>query len=154
MCHGIGSLGSIITGRSPVRIARLRLSRCLGCWIFHPNTGHVTTRWWPPTIAAIFAAFKKRTGKAPDAQFVATGADLVDLIQAALLKAGDTNGTKVRDAFASLKNVKATSGVISYAGAPLYHNPKKNIFILKWDPAKRKPICVESFYPKVVPKIK
>lgn len=106
------------------------------------------------STAAFFAAFKKKTGKAPDAQFVATGGDLADLIQAALLKAGSTDGTKVRDAFASLKNVKATSGVISYAGAPLLRNPKKNIFILKWDPAKRKPICVESFYPKVVPKIK
>ena len=56
-----------------------------------------------------------------------------------------------RNALASLKNVQGRSGKISYAGAPLFHNPVKDIFILKW--AKGKQQCVTHFYPKVVPAI-
>lgn len=120
------------------------------------NNVYFTTHACPTdeSTAAFFEAFKAKTGKAPDAQFVATGGDLADLIEAALLKAGSTDGTKVRDAFAALKDVKATSGTISYADAPLFHNPVKDIFVLKWDAAKKEPTCVTNFYPKVVPKIK
>jgi len=120
------------------------------------NNVYFTTHACPTdeSTAAFFEAFEAETGKAPDAQFVATGGDLADLIEAALLKAGSTDGTAVRDAFAALKDVKATSGTISYADAPLFHNPVKDIFVLKWDAAKKEPTCVANFYPKVVPKIK
>lgn len=120
------------------------------------NNVYFTTHACPTDAStkAFFDAYKEKTGKAPDAQFVATGGDLADLIAAALLQAKSTDGTKVRDAFASLKDIKATSGTISYADAPLFHNPVKDIFVLKWDAAKKEPSCVTNFYPKVVPKIR
>jgi len=121
------------------------------------RTGNVyfTTHACPtvPSTKAFFAAYKKKTGKTPVFNHIATAGDIVKLIEAALLKAQSTDGTKVRDAFASLKNVKGPSGVISYAGAPLFHVPKKNVYILVYTKqATHK--CVTAFYPKVVPKIK
>ncbi len=105
-----------------------------------------------PATKAFNAAYTKKTGKKADASFIATGGDLADVIAAAIKKAGSVDGTKVRNALASLKNVQGRSGKISYAGAPLFHNPVKDIFILKW--AKGKQQCVTHFYPKVVPAIK
>ena len=104
-----------------------------------------------PSTARFYKAYKKQTGKLPDGNFVVGGADLVDLISAAILKAGSTDPTKVRDAYASLRNVPATSGPISFAGAPLYHVPKKDVFILKWQGTSR--VCLKHFYPKSVPAI-
>jgi branched-chain amino acid transport system substrate-binding protein len=106
-----------------------------------------------PATAAFFAAYKKKTGKTASLNHIATGGDLVDLIAAALEKAGSTDGTKVRDAFASLRNVKGKSGTISYAGAPLFHVPKKNVYVLVYTKTGKER-CVTSFYPKVVPKMK
>ncbi len=105
-----------------------------------------------PRTAAFFTAIKKRTGKAPDGAIVATGGDLALLIKAALLKAGTVDPTKVRDAFASLKNVQGTSGVISYAGSPEKGVPKKDVFIIRYVNGKQK--CLSHFYPAKVNSIK
>jgi branched-chain amino acid transport system substrate-binding protein len=105
-----------------------------------------------PRTAAFFAAYKKATGKAPDAAFVATGGDLAIQIEQALLKAGSVDPTKVRDAYAKLKNVQGTSGVISYAGAPQKGVPKKDVFITKFVNGNRK--CISHFYPKKVLSLK
>ena len=105
-----------------------------------------------PRTAAFFAAVKKRTGKAPDGAIVATGGDLALLIKAALLKAGSVDPTKVRDAFASLKNIQGTSGVISYAGSPEKGVPKKDVFIIRYVNGKQK--CLSHFYPAKVNPIK
>ena len=74
------------------------------------------------------------------------------MIKAALLKAGSVDPTKVRDAFASLKNVQGTSGVISYAGSPEKGVPKKDVFIIRYVNGKQK--CLSHFYPAKVNSIK
>lgn len=102
--------------------------------------------------APFFAKFKKVTGKPADGSIVATGGDLAYLIQAALLKAGTTDPAKVRDAFASLKNVKGASGLISYAGSPQAGVPKKDVFIIQYVGGKQK--CLTHFFPKKVNNIK
>jgi branched-chain amino acid transport system substrate-binding protein len=105
----------------------------------------------PPTLG-FFAKIKKSTGKAPDGAIVATGGDLALLIQAALLKAGSTDPSAVRDAFASLKNVQGDSGVISYAGSAEPGVPKKDVFIIKYVGGKQQ--CITHFYPKKVVSLK
>lgn len=121
------------------------------------RTGNVyfTTQACPtvPSTAAFYKTYKAKTGKTASLNHIATAADLVDLIAAALTKAQSTDGSKVRDAFASLKNIKSVSGTISYAGAPLFHVPKKNIYVLVYTKQGGQK-CVSAFYPKVVPKIK
>jgi len=121
------------------------------------RTGNVyfTTHACPtnPPTAKFFAQYKKKFHKTPNLNHIATGGDLVDLLSAALLKAGSVDGTKVRDAFAGLKNINAPSGTITYGGAPLYHVPQKNVYILVYTKqAKEK--CVTSFYPQKIPQIK
>src|SRR5919109_415410 len=103
------------------------------------------------TTSEFFDAFQQKTGKAPDANFVATGGDLVKQIEAALLEAKSTDPSAVRDAYAGLKDVKGISGTISYAGAPLPRNPVKDVHVLKWENREQK--CVKSFYPEEVPAI-
>jgi branched-chain amino acid transport system substrate-binding protein len=105
-----------------------------------------------PRTAPFFASYKKATGKAPDANFVATGGDLVLQIQSALLKAGSVDPTAVRNAYASLKNVRGVSGLISYAGSPEKGVPKKDVFINKWVNGKR--ACITHFYPRKVLSLK
>jgi branched-chain amino acid transport system substrate-binding protein len=105
-----------------------------------------------PRTAPFFASYKKKTGKAPDANFVATGGDLVLQIQAALLKAGSVDPTAVRNAYASLKNVRGVSGLISYAGSPEKGVPKKDVFINKWVNGRR--ACITHFYPTKVLSLK
>jgi branched-chain amino acid transport system substrate-binding protein len=105
-----------------------------------------------PRTASFFASYKKKTGKAPDANFVATGGDLVLQIQAALLKAGTVDPTAVRNAYASLKNVRGISGLISYAGSPEKGVPKKDVFINKWVNGRR--ACITHFYPTKVLSLK
>jgi branched-chain amino acid transport system substrate-binding protein len=121
------------------------------------RTGNVyfTTQACPtnPPTAAFYRAYKKKTGKTASLNHIATGGDLVNLIAAAIKKAGSTNGTAIRDAFASLKNVAGPSGITSYAGSPLFHVPKKNVYVLVYNKTSGAR-CVDAFYPKVVPKIK
>lgn len=121
------------------------------------RTGNVyfTTQACPtnPPTAAFYREYKQKTGKTATLNHIATGGDLVNLIAAAITKAGSTDGTAVRNAFASLRNVKGPSGTISYAGSPLYHVPKKQIYVLVYTKTGGQK-CVASFYPKVVPKIK
>lgn len=105
-----------------------------------------------PGTASFFAAVKKSTGKAPDGAIVSTGGDLGRLIEAALLKAGSVDPTKVRDAFSSLKNVQGVSGRISYAGAPQKGVPRKDVFIIRYVNGKQK--CISHFYPTKVNSIK
>lgn len=102
-------------------------------------------------VQEFFSAFRDATGKAPDANFVATGGDLVLQIQAALLEAQSTEGPAVRDAYAALTDVEGISGSISYADAPLPRNPVKDVHVLEWADGEQK--CVESFYPEDIPAI-
>lgn len=103
------------------------------------------------SVAEFYAAFEEATGDPPDASFIATGGDLVLLIEAALLEAGSTDGPAVRDAFDGLRDVEGISGNITYADAPLARNPIKNVNIVEWVDGEQE--CVESFYPESIPEI-
>jgi branched-chain amino acid transport system substrate-binding protein len=118
------------------------------------NNTYFTTHACPsgPKTGAFFAALKKKTGKAADGALPATGGDLGLLIEAALKKAGSVDPTKVRDAFASLKNVQGESGVISYAGSPEKGVPKKNVFVIRYVNGKQ--VCQTNFYPTKVNSLK
>ena len=102
-------------------------------------------------VKEFFDAFKQATGKDPDANFVATGGDLVLQIPAALLAAESTDGPAVRDAYADLKDVEGISGSITYADAPLKGNPVKDVHVLEWVDGKA--TCVKNFYPEKIPEI-
>ena len=118
------------------------------------NNVYFTTHACPTAAntAPFFAAVRKATGKAPDGALVATGGDLGKLIEAALLKAGSADPTAVRNAFASLRNVKGVSGTISYGGAPQKGVPKKNVFVIRY--VNGKGVCQTSFYPTKVNSLK
>ena len=118
------------------------------------NNTYFTTHACPTAAKTkpFFAAVQKSTGKAPDGAIVSTGGDLGLLIQAALLKAGSTEPSAVRDAFAGLKNVQGVSGVISYAGAPQKGVPRKNVFVIRYVGGKQ--VCQSSFYPAKVNSLK
>jgi branched-chain amino acid transport system substrate-binding protein len=103
------------------------------------------------TVRDFFDAFKEATGKEPDANFVATGGDLVLQIQAALLEAGSTEGPSVRDAYDGLRDVEGISGKITYADAPLPRNPVKDVHVVEWVDGQQK--CVKNFYPEDIPEI-
>jgi branched-chain amino acid transport system substrate-binding protein len=103
------------------------------------------------TVRTFFDAYKEATGKEPDANFVATGGDLVLQIEAALLEAGSTEGPAVRDAYAELRDVDGISGKISYADAPLPRNPVKDVHVVEYADGAQK--CVKSFYPEDIPPI-
>jgi branched-chain amino acid transport system substrate-binding protein len=64
------------------------------------------------------AAFAEKYGKPPTGVQPGLGGDLIDLIGAAAVDAGSNDPQKLRDAFAALKNIQATTAKVSYAGAP------------------------------------
>ena len=103
------------------------------------------------TVREFFDAFEQATGSPPDANFVATGGDLILQIQAALLAAESTDGPAVRDAYANLRDVQGISGTISYADAPLPRNPVKDVHVVEYVDGEQ--TCVKSFYPEEIPPI-
>jgi len=58
------------------------------------------------------AKYNKENTVAPPA----LGYDAVKLIEAAVIKAGSTDGQAIRDALESLKDVQGASGKLTYAG--------------------------------------
>jgi branched-chain amino acid transport system substrate-binding protein len=60
--------------------------------------------------------YKKKYGKENTVAPPALGYDAVKLVEAAVLKAGSTNGKAIRDALDSLKDVQGASGTLTYAG--------------------------------------
>ena len=60
--------------------------------------------------------YKKKFGKENTVAPPALGYDAVKLVEAAVLKAGSTNGKAIRDALESLKDVQGATGTLTYAG--------------------------------------
>jgi len=60
--------------------------------------------------------YKKKYGKDNTVAPPALGYDAVKLVEAAVLKAGSTDGRAIRDALATLKDVQGASGKLTYAG--------------------------------------
>ncbi len=62
------------------------------------------------------ALYKEKTGKDSETVFNAIGYDLVKVIAAAVIAAGDTDPVKLRDAIAGLENVQGATSKITYKG--------------------------------------
>jgi branched-chain amino acid transport system substrate-binding protein len=60
--------------------------------------------------------YKAKYGKDNTVAPPALGYDAVKLIEAAVLKAGSTDGAAIRDALESLVDVQGASGKLTYAG--------------------------------------
>ena len=65
----------------------------------------------------------------------ALGYDAVKLVEAAVLKAGSTNGKAIRDALESLKDVQGASGKLTYAGGD--RHIKRNVAVCKIQDGKK-----------------
>ncbi len=84
--------------------------------------------------------YKRKYGKENRGLYPALGYDAVKLIEAAVLKAGSTDGPAIRDALDTLKDVQGATGKITFAGRnrmafrPIalckMHNGKKTL--IKW----------------------
>jgi branched-chain amino acid transport system substrate-binding protein len=100
-----------------------------------------------PAVIAFRAAFaKKYPGHEPDA-FTALGYDTVNLVAAAIEKAGSTDVLAVRDALSNLQNFQGITGKISFnAGNPI---PVKSVALVKADKGTEK--LVEEILPTNVP---
>jgi branched-chain amino acid transport system substrate-binding protein len=93
----------------------------------------------------MFAAAK---GKQPGTVMSALGGDAACLVDNAVRKANSTDPTKIRDAMASLVDASCPTGKITYEGQNGI--PKKDVVVLKTDPAGKKFEFVKRFIPKTV----
>lgn len=69
-----------------------------------------------PRLAEFFERYQAETGQPLTNSFVATGYDLVTVIDAAVREAGELNGPALRDAIDNLVDVEVMTGNVSYAG--------------------------------------
>ncbi len=68
-------------------------------------------------LAKFYADYKAATGAEPDTVYIATGYDLVKLIDAALAASGGKmDGKSLRDAIDGIDNLAVTTGSITYKG--------------------------------------
>ncbi|MFO1169490.1 MAG: ABC transporter substrate-binding protein [Hyphomicrobiaceae bacterium] len=68
-------------------------------------------------LAAFYAKWKEKTGKAPETVYVATGYEIPYILDAAVTAAGGkTDGTSIRDAVMTLKDLALVTGKVTYAG--------------------------------------
>lgn len=67
-------------------------------------------------LAAFYDLYKAEHGAEPDTIFIATGYDLMKIIEAAVIAAGSTEGAALRDALDNLENVQGATGSITYKG--------------------------------------
>lgn len=69
-----------------------------------------------PRLAEFFARYKKETGQPLTNSFVATGYDLMLVLDAAYKAAGAASGPALRDAIDNLSELEVTTGKVTYAG--------------------------------------
>jgi branched-chain amino acid transport system substrate-binding protein len=101
----------------------------------------------PPQTKEFLSAYQDKWGKPPADALAALGGDAALLVSAAVQKANSSNPKSIRDALENISGVQgATGGAISYAGRKGL--PKKDIVLLKTDPATKKFVFVKRFYPK------
>lgn len=68
-------------------------------------------------LAAFYDLYKAEHGAEPDTIFIATGYDLMKIIEAAVTATGgDLGGAALRDALDNLENVQGATGSITYKG--------------------------------------
>jgi len=94
-------------------------------------------------LAEFNAKYEEKYGEPPGSVFPAVGYDIVRVLEAALKKAGSTDGAALRDAIASLENVQGATGLITYAGTN--RMPVKQIALIKVEDCK--PALIELVTP-------
>ena len=72
-------------------------------------------------LAKFYAAYKAAKGKEPETVYVATGYDIIKILDAALAASGGkVDGKSLRDAVDGLENVPVSTGNMTYQG----HEPR------------------------------
>ena len=94
--------------------------------------------------------YKKKYGKESVSQYPALGYDSIKVIEAAVLKAGSTNGEAIRDAMASLKDVQGATSKITYAGTK-YNVPIREVAICQMKGGKKTLVKYMKIKPEEVP---
>lgn len=103
-------------------------------------------------IATFNKRYEQMFGSPPESLQTALGYDLVQVVAAAVKKAGSTNGKKVRDALASLENVPGATGPITYKNSPVGQGlPRKLYAIVKFDRDNKKFIVEDNVFPEKIP---
>ncbi len=104
-------------------------------------------------IAEFNELYREKFGTAPESLQTALGYDLIQVVAAAVTKAGSTDGTKVRDALASLEDVPGATGPITYKDSPVGPGlPKKLYAIVKFDRSKKQFVVEDNVFPKEIAK--
>jgi len=94
--------------------------------------------------------YKKKYGKESPSQYPALGYDAIKVIEAAVLKAGSTNGEAIRDAMAGLVNVQGATSKISYAGTK-YNVPIRDIAVCEMKGGKKTLVKYMKLNPEEIP---
>jgi branched-chain amino acid transport system substrate-binding protein len=97
-------------------------------------TNHYSAEDPDETIQKFVTTFKeKHNGESPDA-FNGLGYDTIYLLKDAIERAGDTDGTKIKDALAETKELPLVTGVVTIDEN---HNPIKTTTILEYKEGKQ-----------------
>jgi branched-chain amino acid transport system substrate-binding protein len=94
--------------------------------------------------------YKKKYGKESVSQYPALGYDSIKVIEAAVLKAGSTDGKAIRDAMVSLKDVQGATSKITYAGAK-YNVPIREVAICQMKGGKKTLVKYMKLKPEEIP---
>ena len=89
---------------------------------------HVALESSDPLVSNFVAAYKAKTGHAPENGFAALGYDAMNLIADAIKRAGSEDPKAIRDALNATKGFKAVTGEISFETGRV---PKKSVTIIK-----------------------
>ena len=80
--------------------------------------------------------YEKKYGKESTSQYPALGYDSIKVIEAAVLKAGSTDGEAIRGALAGLKDVQGATSKITYAGSK-FNVPIREVAICQMKGGKK-----------------
>jgi branched-chain amino acid transport system substrate-binding protein len=94
--------------------------------------------------------YKKKYGKDSISQYPALGYDAIKVIEAAVLKAGSTNGEAIRDAMAGLVDVQGATSKITYAGSK-YNVPIRAVAVCEMKGGKKTLIKYMKLNPEEIP---
>ena len=94
--------------------------------------------------------YKKMYGKDSISQYPALGYDAIKVIEAAVLKAGTTDGEAIRDAMASLVNVQGATSKLTYAGTK-YNVPIRDIAVCEMKDGKKTLVKYMTLKPEEIP---
>ncbi|MCY6381808.1 ABC transporter substrate-binding protein [Hoeflea prorocentri] len=67
-------------------------------------------------LSTFYKAYEKKFNRPSETIYTALGYDIMQVIAAAIMKAGSTDGAALRDAISGLENVQGAAGSITYAG--------------------------------------